>query len=198
MNDERKKGSGTDLVLVPILLILFLLGVSVVLEVIWIGVVVSILILLKYVFCYIKTIRRKKMKQIFQEKMIKNDKDLKEFIDDNPDLEGILFYRYYKDSEESGVMLIYESCQYSPNATIDKFMGEYKDILLKEYDRLNGVKIDFISATQERAYSSFNTSIYGKDYFVVFIISVKSFMEQKELDFQFERLKRDFLLRRKL
>lgn len=180
----------------PVLLILFLLGVSDVLEVIWLGAIGSILILLQYVY-YIKIIRRKKMQNVFQEKWIKNDKLGEGCVDDNPDLEGILFYRYYKDSEESGVMLIYE-CQCSPNANIDKIMWEYNNILLKEYDKLNEAEIDWVSATGGRAYVSFRTSIYGKDYLIVFIILAKSFMEQKELDLKVERLKRDFILRRKL
>ena len=197
MNDKRKKGSGIDSVLVLILLILFLLGVSFVLEVIWLGIIGSILVLLQYV-SYIKTIRRKEMEKIFQEKMIKNDKDLKEFIDNNPDLEGIIFYRYYKDSEESGVMLIYETYYDCLNTNIDKIMREYHDILLKEYGKLNESEIDFVSATGGRAYASFSTSVYGKDYLAIFIISAKSSMEQKELDLKVERLKRDFILRRKL
>lgn len=65
-----------------------------------------ILILLQYIFYYIKTIRRKKMEKTFQEKMIKNDKWGEGFVEDNADLEVILFYMYHKDSEESGVMLI--------------------------------------------------------------------------------------------
>lgn len=197
MNDEWKKVSGNDSILVPIFLILFLLGVSDVLEVIWLGAIGSILVLLQYVY-YIKIIRRKKMQNIFQEKWIKNDKGLKEFVDDNADLEGIVFYRYYKDGEESGVMLIYESCNCSPNANIDKFMGEYNNILLKEYDKLNGVKIDFVSATEEIAYACFVASIYGKDYLVVFIFLAKSYVEHEEFNLKVERLKRDFILRSKL
>lgn len=198
MNDERKKISGTYLVLLPILLSLFLIEVSVIMKVACLGAIGSILILLQYIFYYIKTIRRKKMGNIFREKIIKNDKWGEEFVDDNADLEGILFYRYYKDGEESGVMLIYETCHCSPNANIDKFMGEYNDILLKEYDKLNKAEIYFLSATEERAYASFIASIYGKDYFIVFIISAKSYVEQKELDLKVERLKRNFILRSKL
>lgn len=130
--------------------------------------------------------------------MIKNDKWGKEFVDDNAELEGILFYRYHKDGEESGVMLIYETGYVLSNTNINQIMQGYHDILLKEYDKLNGVKIDFISATKERAYSSFSTSIYGKDYVVVFIISAKSSMEQRELDIKVQKLKRDFMLESKL
>lgn len=197
MNDERKKGSRKNSILMPVLLILFLLGASVVLEVIWIGAIGSILVLLQHMY-YIKIIRRKKMEKIFQEKTIKNGKSLKGFVDDNSDLEGIIFYRYYKDSKESGVMLIYETCYCSPNANMDKFIREYNDILLKEYDKLNEAEIDWGSATGGRAYVSFRTSIYGKDYLIVFIILAKSFMEQRELDIKVQKLKRDFLLKSKL
>ena len=197
MNDERKKESGKNSILVPLLLILFLMGVSDVLEVAWFGIIGSILVLLQQMY-YIKIIRRKKMGNIFQEKMIKNDKLGEGFVDDNPDLEGILFYRYYKDSEESGVMLIYETCHCSHNANIDKIMGEYHNIILKECSKLNESEIHFVSTTGGRTYVSFGTSIYEKDYVVVVIISIKSMIEQKELDLKVGRLKRDFILRSKL
>lgn len=198
MNDERKKVGGRDSIMVLVLFILFSMGVSAILEVIWIGAIGIVLVLLQYIFYYIKTIRRKKMQNIFQEKWIKNDKLGEGFVNDNADLDGILFYRYHKDGKESGVMLIYETCDCSPNANIDKFTREYNDILLKEYDKLNEAEIYFLSATEERAYASFIASIYGKDYLVIFIISAKSSMEQKELNLRVGRLKRDFLLRSKL
>lgn len=106
MNDKSKKGSRKNSALVPMILILFLIEVSAILEVAWFGIIGSVLILLQYIFYYIKTIRRKKMEKTFQEKMIKNDNWGEGFVEDNADLEVILFYRYHKDSEESGVMLI--------------------------------------------------------------------------------------------
>lgn len=55
-----------------------------------------------------------------------------------------------------------------------------------------------MSATGGRVYASFSTSIYGKDYLVIFIIPAKSYVEQKELDIKVQKLKMDFILRSKL
>lgn len=204
--------SGKDSIILLAVLILLLIGATAILKVAWLGIVGSILVLLKYMYCSRIIKRKKREKFLLEERIkkldvgiekdfserIKTDKVLKEFVDDNADLEGILFYRYYKDGEESGVMLIYETCHCSPNTNIDKIMQGYHDILLKEYKKLDEAEIHFISATQERAYASFVARIYGKDYVVVFIIPVKSYVEQKELDINVEKLKRDFILRSEL
>ena len=199
MNDERKKISGTYLVLLPILLSLFLIGVSVIMKVACLGAIGSILILLQYVY-YIRTIREKSLLKI-RNNEIEGDSIndiLKEFVNDNVDAEASWIYRYYKKGEEVGKMLVYEDCYSRENANTKEIMQGYHDIVLKEYDNLNRTEIDFVSRTGGRVYISLRTNIYGKDYVVVFIISAKSSMEQKELDLKVERLKRDFILRRKL
>lgn len=166
--------------------ILFLIGALVIMKVVWLGVIGSILVLLQYIY-YSRIVKRKTKENFLLEERIKNGDALNEIVDDNADVEGILIYRYYKDSKESGVMLIYETCYCHLNTNINQIMQEYNDILLREYSKLNEAEIHFISATGERAYVSFRKRIYGKYCMAVFIISVKTPMEGKELDLKVER-----------
>lgn len=192
MNDERKKGSGKK----SMILILFLIGVSAILEVIWIGAISSILIVFLYV--YYSRILASREKRIIEIERAPINEILKKIVNDNVEVEASWIYRCYKKGEKAGTMLIYEECYCRKNASIKEIMQEYHDIVLKEYDNLNRTEIDFVSRTGGRVYVSLRTNIYGKDYVVVFIISAKSSIEQKELDSKIERVKKNFILRSKL
>lgn len=189
MNDKRKKGSGKNSVLVPMILVLFLIGVSAICEVAWLGFICSILIVLLYVYY-------SREKRIIEIERAPINEILKKIVNENVEVEASWIYRCYKKGEEAGTLLIYEDCYCLENTNIKEIMQGYYDILLKEYAELNRTEIDFGSVTGGRAYVSLGTNIYGKDYVVV--ISIKSIMEQKELDFKVERLKRNFTFRSKL
>lgn len=188
-NGVRRKGSGKDSILVPILLILFLMGASAILEVAWLGIIGSILILLQYVY-YIRTIRDKRSNEIERDSI--NDV-LKEFVSNNEEVEAIWIYKYYRSKEDAGTMLIYQDCYCWENANIKGIIQEYYYILFSEYGKLNEREIKFISATDGRAYVSFRTSAYGKDYVAVFVV-LEEYIVDGKLDLKSQKLKKDFIL----
>lgn len=204
------KVSGKHSIILLTVFVLFWIGASAILEVACLGAIGSVLILLQYTY-YSRIIKRKKREKFLLEKMIKKPdgpieinsnerikifKIIKKFVDANADdVESVLLYRYYNGSASAGIMLVYEGYYCLENSNINEIMKGYHDILFTEYAKLDKREIHFISATEGRIYASHRSSIYGKDYVAVFIISAKSAMEEKDLELKVKKLKRNFIVR---